>query len=619
MPYIGVNPSPGRVVSWSFRRGSGGWFNKSEPTNMTNTAYSLSYWYQPLAAREHLLEICHGDYRLMRGVAQILHGTLCLEHHDELIHTLRGGVPIPRDVWRSIGISPYKLDELGILRPGWQHYVQGSLEAGVEGQCRRFQLDIAFIIRYLRLCLDNMLGPWCNLIDGKSYKTRKFESKPKAKDKPGRPMRTARTTINWQAGMAEAYRILRLAEALTSPRHRARAIQAIRCLQGIRGQPTFAMSSTREGFASYIPVYHQIDCGGRWHELNSGFQGLPGTIKGALMEGTDTVNYDIKSCHIAAAVSLAGEINAHAAYKNDYYVIIRGLDASPQEKKVGILGVRDLLKTKSAYDRIASAADLPRKVVKTCVLATLYGGGTGAGIWRTESKRVGCGAVMAALMEHHDDNYVLARKAYNRLMPLLKHIVAFAKSMESSMALVIDNPTWWRGSREKLRQMITVGYKGAVTNAAGTTISAQLPASCNDGDRVAMARRVLSHVLTGVEQHAIKHLLDALRGEEVVVLHLEHDGVVCSGPVPQVAIDYMVNHSLMSNYMKLEAKPHTSPGRDVLDTLAEGIMGQHEDDTNTTHTPPAGPHPHYVVGEMGNSVDSVGLSDVAKRQFARRG
>lgn len=558
----------------------------------SHTAFALRYWHQPLAARQHLLEISRGDVRVMRGVAQTLHGLLCLENHDELLHTLRGGVPIPRDVWRSIGISPFQLDELGILRPGWQHYVQGNLEAGVEGQCRRFHLDNSFILRYLRICLDNIIGPWVNMIDGKSYKTRRFETKAKAKTKPGRPMRTARTVINWAAGMSEAYRILRIAEAVTSPRHRARAIQAIRCLQGIASSPTFAMSRSREGFASYIPVYHQVDCGGRWYEVDSGFQGLPGTIKAALLEGTGTHNYDLRSCHVAAAVALASEVNAHASYREDYLVMIRGLDASPQEKKAGILGVRDLLKTKSAYDKISEAACLPRSVVKTCILATLYGANTGAGLWRTESGKLACGAVMAVLMEHCDEDYLAARRAYHRLLPLLTHIVEFAKGVERAMALVIDLPGWWKGSREKLHKMIHVGYKGAVSNAAGTTINAKLPITANDGDRVAMARRVISHVLTGIEQHAIRHLLDALRGEEVVVLHLEHDGVVCSGPIPQVAIDYMVHHSLMSNYVKLEAKPFTLPVKDELDTLAEGIMGlQQQHDTSTTPGSTAGPQP----------------------------
>ena len=87
--------------------------------------------------------------------------------------------------------------------------------------------------------------------------------------------------------------------------------------------------------ASYIPVYHQVDCGGRWHELDSGFQGLPECIKAALLIGTGQINSDLKSCHVAAAVALAGEINAHAGYREDYEFMVRGLEATSADKRRG--------------------------------------------------------------------------------------------------------------------------------------------------------------------------------------------------------------------------------------------------------------------------------------------
>ncbi|MCB2156064.1 hypothetical protein KQI84_14395 [bacterium] len=507
----------------------------------------------------------------MRGLAQILYGTFCLDTHEKIAHGLHIGVAIPYTVWRSIGISPYDLDAIGLLRPGWEHYVQGNLEADVQGQCRRFKLDNTFLINYLRLCLEHMDENSCvNVIDGESYKTRRFERSPKVKRRSGRPMRTGRAKVNWAAGLARAYDLLRIAEALTSPRHRARAIQAIRCLQGIRSQPSFRFSRNEPGMASYIPVYHRVECGGRWYEKDSGFQGLPECIKAALLIGTDQINSDLKSCHIAAAVALAGEINAHAGYQEHYHLMVKGLQATDAEKERGLFGVRDLLKLKSAYDRIAQAAELPRKVVKRCILATLYGANTGPGLWRSKDGKRSSGAIMATLLDHHQDNYWAARKSYHRLMPLMIHIVEFAGTLEDTISTVMDEPAWWRRSRGKLRQMVQVGY-GSLINAVGSRIEITLPSTSKEEDRRAMSRRALSHILTGIEQHAIGHLLDVLKGEGVTVLHLEHDGLVTDRVIPQVCIKYMINKSLMPDYMHLEAKPFDLETEDDVENLAKQI------------------------------------------------
>ena len=555
-------------------------------------AYRLPYWYQPQAARDYLLGVCHGDVHVMRGLAQILYGTFALETHDAIAYGLHLGVAIPYTVWRSIGISPYQLEVTGLLLPGWEHYVQGVLEADVQGQCRRFKLDNTFLINYLRLCLEHMDdSPWVNVIDGESYKTRRFERTPSQKRKCGRPRRVGRAKINWAAGMSRAYDLLRTAEALTSLRHRARAIQAIRCLQGIRSQPSFRHSRSEPGFASYVPVYHQVDCGGRWYEKDSGFQGLPECIKAALVLGTGQINSDLKSCHIAAAVALAGELNAHAAYQETYDLMIKGLETTDEQKKQGVFGVRDLLKMKKAYDRIAVAAELPRKVVKRCILATLYGGNTGGGVWRDKKDRRRSGAIMAALLEHHDEHYWAARKSYNKLMPFMAHIVEFAESLEETISTVMDDPAWWRRSRGKLRQMVQVGY-GSLINAVGTRIDLRVPASANEADRKAMARRALSHILTGIEQHAIRHLLDVLKSEGVTVLHLEHDGLVTDKVIPQVCVDYMVDNSLMPNYTTLEIKPYNLETEDELDNLANRIRSKSQ--TTTAH--PGTPDAHSPTG-----------------------
>lgn len=550
-------------------------------------AHRLPYWYQPQAAREYLLGVCHGDVHVMRGLAQILYGTFALDTHEEIAHGLHIGVAIPYDVWRSIGISPYQLDATGLLLPGWEYYVRGDLEADVQGQCRRFRLENTFLLNYLRLCLENMDGPWVNVIDGVSYKTRRFEQEPRTKRKSGRPRRTGRAKINWAAGMERAYDLLRTAEALTSPKHRARAIQAIRCLQGIRSQPSFRHSRSEPGFASYVPVYHQVDCGGRWYEKHSGFQGLPECIKAALVLGTGQINSDLKSCHIAAAVALAGEINAHAGYQEHYHLMVKGLEATDTEKESGVFGVRDLLKLRSAYDRIAKAAELPRKVVKTCILATLYGGNTGGGVWRDKKNKRCSGAIMATLLEHHQDNYMAARRTYKRLLPLMAHIVEFAEGLEETISTVMEDPVWWRRSRGKLRQMVQVGYRGSLINAVGTKIDLGIPASASDADRQAMARRALSHILTGIEQHAIRHLLDVLKSEGVTVLHLEHDGLVTDKVIPQVCVDYMVENSLMPNYTTLEIKPYNLETEDELDNLANRIRSKSQTTTEHPSTPVA--------------------------------
>jgi hypothetical protein len=146
------------------------------------TAHKIHYWYQPQAARKLLLEASKGDGHAMHGLAQILYGTFSLETHEAIAQGLDIGVSIPCTVWRSIGLSPHQLDEIGLIRPGWQHYVQGNPDANIEGKCRRFKLDNSFLLRYLRICLENMDGPWVNVIDGATYKLRKFERSPKAKN-----------------------------------------------------------------------------------------------------------------------------------------------------------------------------------------------------------------------------------------------------------------------------------------------------------------------------------------------------------------------------------------------------------------------------------------------------
>lgn len=585
------------------------------------TASSLPYWYQPQAARDYLLEVCDGDLYVMRGLAQILYGTFCLDTQEEIAHGLHIGVAIPYTVWRSIGVSPYQLDAIGLLRPGWEHYVQGDLEADVQGQCRRFKLENAFLLSYLRLCLDTMDGPWVNVIDGASYKTRRFEQEPKMKRKCGRPKCTSRAKINWAAGIEKAYELLRLAETMTSRRHRARAIQAIRCLQGIRCQPSFRMSRSEPGMASYVPVYHQVDCGGRWYEKDSGFQGLPECIKAALVLGAGQINSDLKSCHIAAAVALAGEINAHAGYLGSYHLMVKGLEATDEQKKRGVFGVRDLLKLRSAYDRIAEGAELPRKVVKTCILATLYGANTGPGLWRSKDRKRCSGAIMAALLEHHDEYYWAARKSYNKLMPLMVHIVEFATSLEEAISTVMDAPVWWRRSRGKLRQMVQVGY-GSLINAVGTRIDLRVPASANDADRKAMARRALSHILTGIEQHAIGHLLDVLKGEGVTVLHLEHDGLVTDKVIPQECVEYMTEHSLMPGYVRLEIKPYDLCTEDEVDNLAKLIRPEEQTTRHPTGAPatqgPTDPRPLRCMENDDDSISSIDDTGVTPSKPASR-
>src|SRR5690606_36552546 len=104
-------------------------------------------------------------------------------------------------------------------------------------------------------------------------------------------------------------------------------------------------------------------------------------------------------------------------------------------------------------------------------------------------------------------------------------------------------------------------------------------------DRTAMARRALSHILTGIEQDAIKHLLVVLRGEGIGVLHLEHDGLITDKAVPPVCVEYMVKHSLMSNYAYLEIKEFQIGTEDDLETLAMEINpAPKSTTTNTTNT-----------------------------------
>jgi hypothetical protein len=135
--------------------------------------------------------------------------------------------------------------------------------------------------------------------------------------------------------------------------------------------------------------------------------------------------------------------------------------------------------------------------------------------------------------------------------------------------------------------MVQVGYRGSLINAVGTKIDLRIPASASDADRQAMARRALSHILTGIEQHAIRHLLDVLKSEGVTVLHLEHDGLVTDKVIPQVCVDYMVENSLMPNYTTLEIKPYNLETEDELDNLANRIRSKSQTTTEHPGTPEA--------------------------------
>jgi len=330
----------------------------------------------------------------------------------------------------------------------------------------------------------------------------------------------------------------------------------------------------KPGFASYVPVYHQVDCGGRWYEQGSAFQGLPGIVKAALIQGTDQANYDLRACHVAAAVALAGEINSHAMYVGDEYLIICGLDASPEEMAEGVLGVRDLLKSKKSYDVIAEAVNLPRRVVKTCIIACLYGVSAGSWMDVDDDGRVRRStAVMETLLEHHGGDISAARRSHKRLYPKLRNIVRFAEGLLRAMTLTMTNPQWWRRCRGRLRSMIMIGYNGNVTSAVRTTITVLTGHDTPYAERRAAARRVLSHVLTGIEQDAIGHLLQSCKDHGVVVLHLEHDGLIVRGAIPAVCVDEMRRDSLLAAYADLDVKPFPiADATDPLGRIVERVL-----------------------------------------------
>jgi hypothetical protein len=95
-----------------------------------------------------------------------------------------------------------------------------------------------------------------------------------------------------------------------------------------------------------------------------------------------------------------------------------------------------------------------------------------------------------------------------------------------------------------------------------------------------------------MEQHAIGHLLDVLKGEGVTVLHLEHDGLVTDRVIPQVCIEYMIQHSLMPNYVNLETKAFNIETGDELDNLVKSISQRAVTTSNSNIRPDQGSRPY---------------------------
>lgn len=537
-------------------------------------AKAIEHWRQPASVLQLLRATAEGDQRLVRALGHLIYGTLALESHDELIDGIAVSLPVPQAVWRALHVEPKEIDALGLLLPGWEHYVAPNPDepALVVGRCREFRLDPSFAMRVARTAIDGVDGPWADVCTGTLYKggKRPFERVKEPKAGRGRPRRLARGTINWEAGKREAYRLLALAEAISSPHHIARALSAVRGLLAIRSNPTFRMSSTRPGFASYCPTNYRGDCGSRWYEQCGGFQGLPGVVKAALMEGTGLLNYDLKGAHLSASVVVAGLLNSHLHRRNSrpgtiptWLTMIDTMDATPAQIKSGIYGVRDLIKTKDAFDKISELAQLPRGVVKTCVYSILYGGSHSDAAWRDRGK-LKAGAVMDTLLNHHDGALMIARASHARLEPLLALVTRFAGQLLSAVTNALTQYGWLDDACSDLKRAMLLldhGKQRRVLNACLTAVPS------DDSPQ-----RILSHILTGLEQDAISHLLVALETEGIVVFHLEHDGLIVDREIPAAAVKYMQKHSLLQAYARLDVKPLADPAQiDELDALVARI------------------------------------------------
>jgi len=177
----------------------------------------VRYWYQRKAVMELIMQTAKGDLHVAHAVAHLLFGTLTQNAHDSVLDRVEVPVAVPYATWEELGCRPSDVEALGILRPEWEY--------ARDGQCRRFVVDPAFVLRLLGVALRDIDGPWCNVIDGMATRTRAFEKgKTVPKKTAGRPRSTGRAEINWLKAKQVAYDMLRKAEAVTSRHHRARAI-----------------------------------------------------------------------------------------------------------------------------------------------------------------------------------------------------------------------------------------------------------------------------------------------------------------------------------------------------------------------------------------------------------
>ncbi|MEQ8820499.1 MAG: hypothetical protein RLY93_09655 [Sumerlaeia bacterium] len=434
--------------------------------------------------------------------------------------------------------------------------VNALVEAGLlesseyrDGRCRRWRMRYDHYASVIRAGVEQLvregdLTTWCNLRNGRrtelgtvnrsmwmltetekrmARRRRSTGESSGATTRAGRPLAidvsyAARGIADLIAASAAAQRYSDLVEAT----------RAGATLLRIVGSDAYM--AIGDGLGQFSPEYVQR-ASGRRYEVGGGFQTAPRALKQALALSPRTrelnTNLDIAACHVAAYAHLCACLNQNLTWRHRSSLVEPSYIPTDDLEYVVAHG----------YTNMAALYDLPEDLLKLVVLAVINGAPLSSHYDAAVGKliRQCCpGETPHAVAER-------LRASLYQIRLTIAHERLVSRDLLRQFSL--------RGHRTRLRRVLDVRR-----DERGHTIIENAMGRLYDVTEQGRAG-LMSHVLTGIEQHDVRATEDVLLEYGISTLSYEHDGLLLSSPIPRGALGKIRKCSILKHRLTWREKP----------------------------------------------------------------